>query len=319
MGNSIHILNQVFRPFYQERLQQMDLHDTRFAYYTSASTALNILRGKQLWMRAAACMNDYKEIDYGIQLLNQSIYTSETRRQRIHHLVDELGWPPTFLSDLLGDLNRNETELSTHTYLACLSEHPVEEDQRGRLSMWRAYGRKTGVAFVLKARPLLNPSRPLSLSLLPVEYLDEDGFSIAIDRLIESVEDNLDELRTIKAKSVMKYFTNILLYSLFSVKHPGFIEEREWRIIYQEHAHKLDYDLVVVDSVPQIIYKLPMLGANDKGRGVLLNDVLDSIIIGPTEYGNVVYAAFVKALKELGIKNASGRVFMSNIPLRDRP
>ena len=56
---------KIFRPIYARRLERADFSRMHFAYYTSATTGLNILHGRSLWMRSAACMNDYREIDLG--------------------------------------------------------------------------------------------------------------------------------------------------------------------------------------------------------------------------------------------------------------
>jgi hypothetical protein len=37
----------------------------KFAHYTSAENALNILAGRSLWLRNAAVMNDHSEIEHG--------------------------------------------------------------------------------------------------------------------------------------------------------------------------------------------------------------------------------------------------------------
>lgn len=126
---------KIFQPIYARRLEDTKLENMHFAYYTSATTGINILKGRHLWMRAAACMNDYREIDYGIQLLNHTIYSAEERRQRIQKISQQLHWGSNMLESLLSDLNRNEQQYITHTYLACVSEHAPEEKGRGRLSM----------------------------------------------------------------------------------------------------------------------------------------------------------------------------------------
>ena len=309
-------LAEIFRPIYQERMQALNAEHMSLAYYTSATTGLNILRGRELWMRAAACMNDYREIDYGIQLLNRAIYGSEERRQRIRLLAYRLHWGNSMLEDLLGDLNHNENRLITKTYLACVSEHTEEENCRGRLSMWRAYGRRTGVAFVLRAAPLLQSRSELPLRITPVEYLDEAGFARGIDRMIKAVELHADEIQQADPAMMLSCFVETVLFSLFSIKHPGFIEEKEWRIVYQEMDERLSYDLVSVDGIPQIVYKVPVRGADEPGPGLQLEEMLDRIVIGPTQYADVVCAAFVRALEEMGITHASQRVCKSNIPLR---
>ena len=309
-------LADIFQPLSQKRRQAIDEMQARFAYYTSATTALNILRGRELWMRSAACMNDYREIDYGIQLLNHAIYGNEQRRQRIQQLTKRLNWGESVWEHLLGNLNRSENALVTRTYLACVSEHSPDEEQRGRLSMWRAYGRKTGVAFVLKAKAILHSRHPLPIRMSPVTYLDQTGFDQAVDRILNNVDRNVIFLQQLGSTKALNYFMDTVLFSLFSIKHPGFIEEREWRIIYQESAGQLPYDSVSVDGIPQVVYKLPVCGAADRNPGLQLVDALDHIIIGPSQYADVIFLAFVKVLEEMGIPNAAQKVYKSNIPLR---
>ena len=41
------------------------------AYYCSADTAYNVIKNKELWLRKTTCMNDYKEIDYGLEKLKK--------------------------------------------------------------------------------------------------------------------------------------------------------------------------------------------------------------------------------------------------------
>lgn len=309
-------LAKIFQPIYQERVNALDMKRMRFAYYTSATTGLNILRGRELWMRAAACMNDYREVDYGIQLLNGAIYGSEIRRSRLRELAQSLHWGESMLEDFLADLNRNENALVTHTYLACISEHTELENERGRLSMWRAYGRKTGVAFVMNVDAILHPESQLPLRVSPVEYLDRSRFEIGLDWMIAHVERYVHALQCEQPERLLKYFHEVLLASLFSLKHPGFVEEREWRIIYHEELGRLPYDLVSVDGVPQVVYKMPICAVGEQPPGLPIEKLLDRIIIGPTQYAEVIAQAFVKALEELGVGDAEARVCMSNIPLR---
>ena len=308
----------IFRPIYYKRLKKLDLNQMNFAYYTSAMTGLNILRSRLLWMRAAACMNDYREIEYGIQLLNQAVYSSDMRRQRIRSIASELGLGESMLENFLRELNHNKQRFITHTYLACVSEHDPERNAHGRLSMWRAYGRKTGVAFVLSPAAILYPANSLPLQISPVAYETQTEFDRSFDWMLWNIERHLKQLRQCDPSILLDHFTHMLLLSLFSVKHPGFQEEQEWRIIYQEHGPStLDYDLVSVDGIPQIIYKLPLYGPKDESSyGLPVREALKRIIIGPTQYADVIRAAFIKVLEEMGIEDPERRVFTSNIPLR---
>ena len=308
---------KIFQPIYARRLEETKLENMHFAYYTSATTGINILKGRHLWMRAAACMNDYREIDYGIQLLNHTIYSSAARRQRIQAISQQLHWGSNMLESLLSDLNRNEQQYITHTYLACVSEHAPAEKGRGRLSMWRAYGRKTGVAFVLNPNAIFRPLEPLPLLLSPVEYLTQEQFSAGFDWMLENIERSLATLQEHPSTQVLNYFVDMLMTSLFSIKNPGFVEEREWRFIYKESSQgRLAYDIEVIDGIPQIIYKLPICGPGDDYPGLPLQEALEEIIIGPSQYAEVIRTAYVKLLEEIGINNAARLVSKSNIPLR---
>ena len=70
---------------------------------------------------------------------------------------------------------------------------------------------------------------------------------------------------------MLEYFVNMLMTSLFSSKNPGFNEEREWRCGYHESASShLHHDIVVVDGIPQVIYKLPLSSPSAPQTGVPL-------------------------------------------------
>ena len=290
---------KIFRPIYARRLERADFSRMHFAYYTSATTGMSILRGRSLWMRSAACMNDYREIDYGIQLINSAVQGSARRQAQMKRIAQQLGWGENMIGSILADLNRNERKFTTHTYLACVSEHDFEGDAKGRLSMWRAYGKN------------------LALRIAPVEYLTGEQFTRGFDRMMNNVEDHIDDLKAGEPAVLLEAFINMMLTSIFSIKNPGFVEEREWRFIYQDTASStLASDIVSVDGIPQVIYKLPWRAVGESGAGLPIADALEQIIIGPSQYADVIEVAFTRCLSELGIADAAKRVVKSNIPLR---
>ena len=308
---------KIFRPIYARRLERADFSRMHFAYYTSATTGMSILRGRSLWMRSAACMNDYREIDYGIQLINSAVQGSARRQAQMKRIAQQLGWGENMIGSILADLNRNERKFTTHTYLACVSEHDFEGDAKGRLSMWRAYGRKTGVAFILNPQAVITSTKNLALRIAPVEYLTGEQFTRGFDRMMNNVEDHIDDLKAGEPAVLLEAFINMMLTSIFSIKNPGFVEEREWRFIYQDTASStLASDIVSVDGIPQVIYKLPWRAVGESGAGLPIADALEQIIIGPSQYADVIEVAFTRCLSALGIADAAKRVVKSNIPLR---
>jgi hypothetical protein len=72
-----------------------------------------------------------------------------------------------------------------------------------------------------------------------------------------------------------------------------------------------------VSGIPQLVYKIPLENNSAAGiSGLALADILDRIIIGPSQFPWAMYEAFVAALDEAGVKDAANRVFASQIPVR---
>src|SRR5882762_5813644 len=144
-------LLRVFHPYALDQLMNVASNGTRFVHYTSAEVAMNILRTKEVWMKNASCMNDFMEVEYGLDSLRKAYSATDFKSvldQVFNGITGEIenlfnGWTPYFRTD---------------TYLSCVSEHLDQEDLFGRLSMWRAYGGTTGVALVLNNSVFLNPS-----------------------------------------------------------------------------------------------------------------------------------------------------------------
>ena len=103
-------------------------------------------------------------------------------------------------------------------------------------------------------------------------------------------------------------------------KHPGFHEEKEWRVIHsptQEPSERVLCHTEVIGGVPQPVYKIPLRNFPDEGlEGVEVPELLDRIIIGPTEYPWAVYQAFKQVLTAAGVPDAGKKIIVSDIPLR---
>ena len=63
-------LRRVFFPYADRRTAAVQANGGRFAYYTTASVAVSVLRSKEIWMRNAVTMNDFMEISHGFECLN---------------------------------------------------------------------------------------------------------------------------------------------------------------------------------------------------------------------------------------------------------
>lgn len=209
-------------------------------------------------------------------------------------------------------------------FVTCFSEHSVKNDANGKLSMWRGYGKNGGVAFVLNKEIFCSDFSALEpIYTTPVEYLDEEGFRNKIQEFIISVESAKYELEAVIQsgklnKNILEScISEVLIYALISIKHPGFSEEKEWRVICPYQNQKIHGAYRDVNGIPQIIKLIP-LTTNEKSdnEGFSIFEILDHILIGPTPYAYAEKQAFMQLLTEYGLPNAAEKVVISDIPYR---
>lgn len=313
------ILFQIMMPYAFNRIKQFETGNKCLAYYTNTETATKILEKREFWLRNVSAMNDYSEVNYGIRKINKlfppnSVYedknfydTGMRLKSALINYVDSDG--NNIFNKALQQFLNEQISWVFNTYIICFSEHNKEEDRYGRLSMWRAYGGDNGVAFVFKPRyRFQNYEKMGNIILTPVAYLDDDDFLIEVNSLIDSIIKNENILHQLSTQSIYLALINLLRYAIVSIKHPGFKEEQEWRII--AHGNNIKLETCCPHGVVQPISKLKICECT-------FNDMLDHIIVGPTPYENVIYKAFVDILKSgYSISDAETRVVPSRIPYR---
>ena len=308
-------LFNIFFPYANDRIKS--LKDKNLVHYTTATTAMQILKNesKELWMRNADAMNDFSEIQYGIDLIRKILF-NDTGTNLQNALSDYKFENNEPIFDKVRDqlFNENTGEWISHkfnTYITCLTEHDETENKIGRLSMWRAYGGgDKGVAIVFKKGYIFEDYEKNDISLSPVAYFSNDGEKIKeeFERIINNINDNKDFLKTIEPNIICNLILNALRIAIVSIKHIGFSEEKEWRLV----AHKDDLIKNYIPSIEaprgivQPVFKIPFDIRN-----------IERIIIGPTQYYNVMYKAFVHLLKINNINIPEKRVIISQIPYRE--
>ena len=309
-------LTEIFHPYAFERQNIVRSSDTRFVHYTSAAAAMSILKTKTVWMRKTSCMKDFMEVQHGLECLAQA-YHGEAGNRFKATLNDMFSG----ISDEIEKLfNAWQPHLRNDTYITCLSEHLIAEDSFGRLSMWRAFSGTTGVALVLNNAPFLNPSDALKAYTSPVAYLDDEAFQQELAKIADGIKANADFIHTQGWEAVISYVFNAFKFAALCTKHPGFREEMEWRIIYtptMEKSEHLVNEIEVIGGTPQPIYKIPLKNIPKDGLiGIDIPELLERIIIGPTEYPSAMREAFEILLADAGVDDPANRIYVSNIPLR---
>ncbi len=304
---------EIIFPDASQTLSEIKSANTKFAYYTTAETAMKIIRNKEVWLRNATVMNDFSEIGYGLTLARNGL--AGPAGTKFYAAIESVF--PDLKAEIETRFHQSESYWRLETYLSCLSLHQSSEDQTGRLSMWRAYG---DVAFIMNNTPFVAESYQLGAYSTPVHYLDQDGFDKHLLSFTEKISANINSLPKFGRKELTVGVLNWIFLAAIGIKHPGFSEEREWRIYFHptddEHP-VLTRRTEIVRGIPQPIWAIPLRHDPDNGLfGADIPSLLDRIIIGPTAYPFVSAGAFTQLLSEAGVEDAASKVVVSDIPLR---
>lgn len=291
-------------------------NNLRFVQYTSADSAIKMLRTKSVWLRNTGCMNDYGEIEFGIERVVS--YFSSDLATPLWAALDAIH--DGLSKDVKNRFDAWRFDLSQETYVACLSEHDDREDALGRLSMWRAYGGDSGVAIVINPTAMLSDSDATHAYTFPVFYKTDEEINSIFGQFVGRISQAGDFLKQIPRETISWYAFSFLQAFALSLKHPAFREEREWRIVYRPNQYpngKLRKIVEVVRGIPQKIYVLDLKDIPEQGFvGVELPKLIDRVLIGPTEHANTMKKAIVHELELVGVTDADLKVFVTNIPLR---
>ena len=292
---------------------------TRFVQYTRADNLLAMLRTKSVWLRKTNLMNDYTEISHGWEL-SQHAFEHSDDGKRFRAILEDAH--PGIVKQIAENFDPWIDNYQRHTYVTCLSEHDPSEDKHGRLSMWRAYGGRCGVAMVLKSAPFLASSSTLGAISSPVAYFDKEGVERHFGRIANNLSADLPFVRSLPRDAIISNIHEALRFGMICCKHPGFAEEREWRVVYNpdrdlnpKDKRSLSRRIESIGGTPQPLYALPLKKFDD-GYDLELGSILDRIIVGPSEFPSAVIEALQIELELAGVADASRKVVFSDIPLR---
>ena len=307
-------------PYAARRRDQVKGRNGRFVHYTSAENALKIINTKCIWMRNTTCMSDFREVSHGLDALNQYFSLDNgARRQAFATALNECS--AGLAEDAFALFNQWWQDTQLQTYITSISEHDDREDFHGRLSMWRAFGNSTArVAIVIKLDTDIGKNVALGAELSPVGYFTEADVAREFDLVTANVNENRGFLRGVDRAWLLNTIFAMLTSAVVSLKHEGFHEEREWRVIYspaRRPSPHIQSSIEVVAGIPQRVFKIPLQNKADANlTGLSPSELIDRIIIGPSQYPWAMYEAFVAALEGAGIVDAASRVFTSRIPVR---
>jgi hypothetical protein len=160
----------------------------------------------------------------------------------------------------------------------------------------------------------------LHLFLAPVRYFEYESLEQEMLEMISNIRNNTDFLKSLPRDRMKTMIFNTIIGTAVSIKHHGFSEEREWRIIYLPLTNSsplIQQSTEVVGGVPQIVYKIPLEENPDNDVvGAGIPALVERVIIGPSMYPVPMLMAFIDALTKAGVADAATKVAFSGIPIR---
>lgn len=224
-------------------------------HYTDSKGLHGILSNSTIWLTSFKFMNDSRELKHGLKTLKE-IFIQRLSEQKYDSSFKKL-------CDVIFDYIEKDCDSPKATpYVFSLSK------KRDHLSQWRGYGdfgRGFSIKFDVENLSLLRKNQiflcqvhydPSLVETLMVEMIDE-WFKLAH----KIADENANFIENNHAQDLALLFIQTAYALSITVKHPGFEEEEEWRLItfldngnrdlkYRAHRFGVaDYTEVPFDSL----------------------------------------------------------------------
>lgn len=275
-------------------------------HYTDTAGLLGILQEEpNLWASDVRFMNDAQELIYAQDAVVDGIRTMSSPTLREDHWAHELGERAVLTFEKYkGFVLDGVAAGNLGVYVVCFCE------SGDLLSQWRGYGKNEGYVIEFRADALQEGHKdigayPEATGLFPVGY-GEEAVNDGVTRAIAAVE--LFNLNHPGVKASYKALTVAAI--LATIKHPGFSEEQEWRLItaFQDiqgegfglHSIPTKFRPSAAGFSPYIELSIPM-------------DAVVSVRVGPGDRAEIREAAVRRFLKSVKSKAA---VLPATIPFR---
>lgn len=277
--------------------------NVKLAHYTTAENALNIVTGETIGLRNAAIMSDHSEIQHGRSLLDAASAASALGRRLFGVLH---GAHPGLAERIMEHMREQRTQARERVFMVSLSETDAD-DRLGRLSMWRAYGGCTSGAALVFNPQIFNDAQPqLQAFASPVLYGGYGEFAPRLEAIIHTLECEPHLLSNVSPDTAFKVVSSAFDYAILSIKHIGFQEEREWRVIHRPYDHTSTHIVKAVTSIagtPQLVYQMPLVNRPGLNvRGLTLDRLLHRVLVGPSLHPETTWRALVEALRVKGVR-----------------
>lgn len=313
-------LRNIFASTDVARRAELIMGGKKLIHYCSAETALKIIKNREIWLRNVRVMNDFMEVNHGFNLILSSLQpkadtTIDTGLTEIKKALDAIH--PGLADQAFTRFRAWSPHIQNETYVTCLSEHLDNETDDGRLSMWRNYSSgQAGVGLVINTGLFGGTTDELGIFSSPVSYMSEQDLEQSLMEVAAKIRDASSLLAGLQAEQIIGHYFLLLRTIAHGSKHPGFREEREWRIFHTlqlDQIKRLSVESETLNGIPQRVIKLKF---DSSFPGLAISDLVSEVLIGPSQYQHVIGSALVDELRRAGKADVENVLKYSPIPLR---
>jgi Protein of unknown function (DUF2971) len=251
-------------------------------HYTTQEGFLGIIKSKSLWASSIRHLNDASEFNYPLDIAGK-IAADEKKNGKDTEEFERT------LRMMRGLLNVHVCSFST------------EKDQ---LSQWRAYCRDSSgfsIGFDAERLRTLAGEQDFTLDACIYDEIEHDfGIRGLIDSVLAVTDEKLPEKPILFLTEFMKMAPRM--------KHPSFIEEREWRLVNKTVMGTAPSTDILYRAGKSFVipYREFRLGA--------VESVVKEIVVGPTPHPQLSIRTTAEFLWHQGIKGVE--VNQSRVPFR---
>ena len=178
--------------------------------------------------------------------------------------------------------------------------------------MWRAYGGSNGVAMILNSGMLTADTSFLNTFHSPVLYGSVENIKDEIAKILTGLSHLSSEITLVGKDFIVEQIVLALEFAMLSIKHVGFAEEKEWRMIHRwsgANSH-LAYEGRIVRGNAEVVCEV------DLASDPILSpaSLFEKIIVGPCLFPDNAAEALRCAFVNGGMKVPE--IAHSDIPLR---
>ncbi|MGH3628057.1 MAG: DUF2971 domain-containing protein [Sciscionella sp.] len=263
---------------------------------------MGIAESRRLWASSAAFLNDSSEIVYIKTALEAVAHELETEFE------EEL--PRRFLR-LIGPMFEEFVLGGYDVYLACFCE---EDDL---LSQWRGYP-STGGGYAIGFRSSVIARNRMLRKVVYDEATQRQILGEMLRPACQHLAENADDSHDYIDRALLvglRYHAAALAECSVCFKHPGFAEEKEWRLVRVNMRQGEAPERVTPSFRESATGLLPYLPLELEREGDEERPIAE-VVVGPNTHPDLAARAAAELLGSVGYASPIGLVRQSSIPLR---